>query len=136
MLWFAGLHGAVAYACVRDFPDDGSGTKDIFVAATMVIVLTTIILMGGTAETLLDAVGIQTNVDEEAYMREWYKARKLKGAFHDFERAYLYSAVVREEDGTTTDDTKSQVTEMTNVTPPTPERNILNDSFESYKPLA
>jgi len=35
VLWFAGLRGAVAYACVRRFPDN-HGHDDEFIAATMV----------------------------------------------------------------------------------------------------
>jgi NhaP-type Na+/H+ or K+/H+ antiporter len=34
ILWFAGLRGAVAYACVREFPDV-YGNRDVFIATTV-----------------------------------------------------------------------------------------------------
>ena len=83
MLWFAGLRGAVAYACVRDFPDV-YGNNDEFIAATVAIVLGTIVVMGGMTETLLKYLEIEMDVDEDEYMEDWHKQRKLKGAFHDF----------------------------------------------------
>jgi NhaP-type Na+/H+ or K+/H+ antiporter len=83
ILWFAGLRGAVAYACVRDFPDT-YGHNDEFIAATVVIVLVTIIVMGGATEHLLRYLEIEMDVDEDDYMENWHKKRKLKGAFHAF----------------------------------------------------
>lgn len=83
VLWFAGLRGAVAYACARDFPDL-YGNKDEVVAATMMIVLVTIIIMGGFCESLLSALNIKMDVNDKAYMKEWRLRRSLKGAFHDF----------------------------------------------------
>jgi NhaP-type Na+/H+ or K+/H+ antiporter len=83
LLWFAGLRGAVAYACAREFPDV-YGHKDGFIAATMVIVLVTIVLMGGATEPLMECLKIRMNVDEEEYMKEWHKQRKLKGRFLHF----------------------------------------------------
>lgn len=43
MLWFSGLQGAVAYACVRSFPDTFDHQTE-FVVVTMVIVLVTVFL--------------------------------------------------------------------------------------------
>jgi sodium/hydrogen exchanger 8 len=83
MLWFVGLRGAVAYACACHFPDI-YGHNDEFVAATMVIVLVTIIIMGGGTEPLMDHLKIRTGVDEKEYMRHWHAQRKLKGRFHQF----------------------------------------------------
>jgi hypothetical protein len=82
MIWFAGLRGAVAYACVRKFPNVSSHVDEL-TAATMSIVLVSIIFMGGTTSHLLQALGIATNVDEDAYMNEWRKQRALKGRFHE-----------------------------------------------------
>lgn len=82
VLWFAGLRGAVAYACVREFPNV-YGHDDEFVAATMFIILFTVIIMGGCTEYLLEYLGVEMGVDEEAYMFEWRKERELKGIFHD-----------------------------------------------------
>jgi sodium/hydrogen exchanger 3 len=82
MIWFAGLRGAVAYACVRKFPNV-SGHTDAFTAATMSIVLVSIVFMGGTTEYLLRVLDIAVNVDEDEYMNEWRKKRRLKGTLHD-----------------------------------------------------
>jgi sodium/hydrogen exchanger 8 len=82
ILWFAGLRGAVAYACARDFPDL-YGNKDEFTAATMVIVLVTVIGMGGGTESMLNCLHIRMNVDETEYMKIWRTRRRLKGWFHD-----------------------------------------------------
>lgn len=96
MLTFAGLRGAVAYACARDFPDL-FGHRDSFVTATMAIVLFTIVIMGGGTEPLMNRLKIRTNVDEKEYMRHWHTQRKLKGRFHRFEYHYIYRLVLRQE---------------------------------------
>jgi NhaP-type Na+/H+ or K+/H+ antiporter len=83
VLWFAGLRGAVAYACAREFPNSYVH-NDEFTAATMAIVLVTIIFMGGGIESLLDYLKIRINVDDKEYMKEWRTQRRLKGPFHDF----------------------------------------------------
>ena len=83
ILWFAGLRGAVAYACVRDFPDV-YGNDDEFTAATMFIVLFTIIVMGGATEYMLYLCNVDMDVDEEEYMTLWRREHELKGWFHDF----------------------------------------------------
>jgi sodium/hydrogen exchanger 8 len=82
-LWFAGIRGAVAYACVREFPNM-YGHNDEFTAATMVIILATIVLMGGAMEHILNHLKIEMNVDEDEYMKEWHRRRKFKGYFHRF----------------------------------------------------
>jgi len=83
VLWFAGLRGAVAYACVRDFPDV-YGHNDEFIATTVAIVLIMIIFMGGATGHLLKYLGVEMNVDEERYMQDWHQQRSLKGMFHTF----------------------------------------------------
>jgi NhaP-type Na+/H+ or K+/H+ antiporter len=88
LLWFAGLRGAVAYACAREFPDV-YGHRDEFIAATMVIVVITIVLMGGATEPLMDRLGIRINVDNDEYMRAWHQQRKLKGKLLHF-GTYVY----------------------------------------------
>jgi hypothetical protein len=50
----------------------------------MVIVLISIIVMGGATETLLQFLGIEMGVDEDEYMQKWHRQRALKGWFHDF----------------------------------------------------
>jgi NhaP-type Na+/H+ or K+/H+ antiporter len=83
ILWFAGLRGAVAYACSREFPDV-NGNRNAFIAATMCIVLVTIVLMGGATEPLMDRLKIRMNVDNDEYMKVWHKQRRLKGRFLHF----------------------------------------------------
>lgn len=68
MVWFSGLRGAVAYACVRTFPVT-FGHRRQFVVATMSIVLVTVFLMGGATEAALWVLKINTNVDEDHYMQ-------------------------------------------------------------------
>lgn len=82
-LWFAGLRGAVAYACARKFPDI-YGHNAEFVAATMVVVVFTIVFMGGATEVMLEKLKISVDVDEIEYMRHWHSRRKLKGFLHRF----------------------------------------------------
>jgi sodium/hydrogen exchanger 8 len=93
-LWFAGIRGAVSYACVREFPNT-YGHNDEFTAATMVIVLATIVLMGGAMEHLLIHLKIEMNVDEEDYMKEWHRRRKFKGHFHRLGKSSRYIEVLR-----------------------------------------
>ena len=78
VLWFAGLRGAVAYALAKSFPDT-FGHRDEFICCTMVIVLVMIIVMGGGTEMFLNHLDITMNVDEEKYMKEWYKKQELRG---------------------------------------------------------
>ncbi|KAG7354975.1 sodium/hydrogen exchanger [Nitzschia inconspicua] len=103
VLWFVGLRGAVAYACARDFPDL-YGNNDEVVAATMFIVLVTIILMGGFCEPLLHLLGIRMDVNDEEYMKEWRLRRSLKGAFHYYEERYVFNVVVKGTDKNATGD--------------------------------
>jgi NhaP-type Na+/H+ or K+/H+ antiporter len=83
VLWFAGLRGALAYACVRKFPNL-YGHADEFTATVMVIVIVSIVVMGGATETLLRWLCIDMNVDEETYMKEWHTKRQLSGPWHHF----------------------------------------------------
>ena len=83
VLWLAGLRGAVAYSCARDFPNL-YGNNDEFIACTMVIVFMTVVFMGGCIEPFLDMLQVTMNVDEKEYMKEWRARRRLKGFYHDF----------------------------------------------------
>ena len=93
ILWFAGLRGAVAYACVREFPNV-NGNADEFTAATMFIVLFTIVIMGGLTETMLGWLGIEMGVDLEEYMDIFRQEQEESGALHDF-GTYCSSATRR-----------------------------------------
>ncbi|KAL7571190.1 hypothetical protein ACA910_010618 [Epithemia clementina (nom. ined.)] len=97
ILWFAGLRGAVAYACVREFPNV-HGNADEFAAATMFIVLFTIVVMGGLTETLLEWLGIEMGVDLEEYMDIFRQEQDDTGGFQDFERVYLYNLLTRKQE--------------------------------------
>ena len=96
VLWFAGLKGAVAYACAREFPNLFGHTQE-FTAATMAIVLVTIIVMGGGTEPLLEHLQIPMNVDQKEYMKLWRTQHRLKGFFHDFGKhaATIPSMIIR-----------------------------------------
>jgi NhaP-type Na+/H+ or K+/H+ antiporter len=89
LVWFAGLRGAVAYACAREFPVV-NGHQNEMMTATMVIVLFTIIGMGGTTEWLLQVLDIAVDVDEDLYMENWHKLRELKGPFHAFGTCFVF----------------------------------------------
>jgi len=51
MLWFAGLRGAIAMALSLDVPIDA--TRPVIFTTTLVIVLFTVLLMGGSTPTIL-----------------------------------------------------------------------------------
>lgn len=78
MLWFSGLRGAVAYACVRSFPDT-FGHDDEFTVTTMVIVLVTVFGLGSTTEAALNLLRIEMNVDEDRYMQAWHQEQSQDG---------------------------------------------------------
>lgn len=94
-LWFAGLRGAVAYACARDFPDVFDN-KDEVIAATMVIVFFSVIVMGACCDPLLQRLDIRMGVDNDEYMREWRNRRSLTGPLHTLEKRFVYDVVVRD----------------------------------------
>jgi hypothetical protein len=94
MLWFSGLRGAVAYACVRSFPDT-FGHANEFTVTTMVIVLVTVFCLGSTTECALNIWHIEQNVDEDLYMENWHRERKEDGLilrFEDFIMRYVVRA--------------------------------------------
>eukprot|EP00978_Attheya_sp_CCMP212_P022897 scaffold69108_cov49-Attheya_sp.AAC.2 len=91
MMWFSGLRGAVAYACAHNFPES-SENGSAFMVTTSMIVLVTVFLFGGTADFMLELLGISTNVDEEEYMQERYDDRE-PGKLERFEKAYILSHV-------------------------------------------
>jgi sodium/hydrogen exchanger 8 len=69
MLFFSGLRGAVAFACVTSFPND-HGNRDAFIMTTMVIIFATVFLLGGPTGKVLEALDIDVEVDEEKYLSE------------------------------------------------------------------
>lgn len=94
MLWFSGLRGAVAYACAKTFPDS-LGNRTPFVITTMVVVLVTVFLLGGTTEIALDALDIDVDVDEEEYMK--HESEHLNfGVLDTFDKRYVCPCVIRD----------------------------------------
>jgi sodium/hydrogen exchanger 8 len=83
MMWFTGLRGAVAYACVRTFPDTLGHQKD-FTMTTMAIVLITVFLLGGTTEMTLNFLQINIGVDEETYMKKSLREPVVSSAITNF----------------------------------------------------
>lgn len=95
MLWFSGLRGAVAYACVRSFPDTFHH-DDEFTVTTMVIVLVTVFGLGSTTEAALNCLHIEMNVDESRYMEAWHRVRSEDGLMLRVEEVFRNYALRRE----------------------------------------
>jgi len=94
MLWFSGLRGAVSYALVRTFPD--TGNKEIFIVTTIMIVLLTTFVFGGSTEWALGRLGVPVGVDEAEYLRSVRQRRLLVGWLHQFESTTLRGWVIRD----------------------------------------
>jgi len=92
MIWFSGLRGAVAYACAKSFPNNLNHRKD-FVITTIVIVLVTVFLFGGTTEIALRLLRIDINVDEEKYRLD--DNDQWMGMFHSFEKKYILPCILK-----------------------------------------
>lgn len=96
MLWFAGLRGAVAYACVRTFPDT-YGNRDAFTMTTMMVILATIFGLGATTASVLSFLDIETDICEETYMNTWSMERSMPDFVVKVEN-FIQSHVRREKD--------------------------------------
>lgn len=96
MLWFSGLRGAVAYACVRSFPDT-FGNRSEFVVTTMVIVLVTVFALGGTTVIMLNCLNIEVDVDEARYMHDWHQERRSASFLLKIEDVIQRNVVRKEE---------------------------------------
>jgi NhaP-type Na+/H+ or K+/H+ antiporter len=97
MLWFCGLRGAVAYACVRTFPDDLGHRKD-FTMTTMAIILITVFGLGLTTECALSWFKIDVNVDEKKYMQSYLREPIASNALLKFEERFIKRCVIRDFD--------------------------------------
>jgi len=95
MLWFAGLRGAVAFACATLFPDKFGHRKEVIVT-TMVIVLTTVFLMGGLTSPMLKYLHIDLNVDIDRYQPPEIKS-KVARALLWFDTNYIVPKVSQPE---------------------------------------
>lgn len=97
MLWYSGLRGAVAYACAKTFPD-ANGNQANFCVVTMVIVLTTTFLFGGTTEIALGVLNIDVDVDEEEFLKQTSSGKKAR-IFQTFEDRFVFPCVLRDYGG-------------------------------------
>jgi sodium/hydrogen exchanger 8 len=104
MLWYSGLRGAVAYACAKTFPD-ANDHQAPFCITTMIIVLTTTFLFGGTTEIALDVLEIDVNVDEDEYLKQIGGGKKA-GIIRTFEDRYVFPCVLRDYGRSSSDDGK------------------------------
>jgi hypothetical protein len=95
MLWFSGLRGAVAYACVRSFPNQ-EGHRNEFIVTTMAIILITVFLLGSTTELALNCFKIDVGVDEKKYMQSYVREPIISNAITNFERRYIKPCVIRD----------------------------------------
>jgi NhaP-type Na+/H+ or K+/H+ antiporter len=95
MLWFSGLRGAVAYACVRTFPNNLGHQKD-FAMTTMAVVLITVFLLGSTTELALNWCKIDVGVDEKKYMQSYVREPIVSNAITNFERRHIKPFVIRD----------------------------------------
>mmetsp|Transcript_1287 Transcript_1287/g.1359 ORF Transcript_1287/g.1359 Transcript_1287/m.1359 type:complete len:687 (-) Transcript_1287:156-2216(-) len=97
MLWFCGLRGAVAYACVRTFPDDLGHQKE-FAMTTMAIILFTVFFLGMTTDCALSWFKIDVDVDEKKYMQSYLREPIASNALLNFERRFIKRCVIRDFD--------------------------------------
>jgi NhaP-type Na+/H+ or K+/H+ antiporter len=99
MLWFSGLRGAMAYACVRSFPDTFHHERQ-FASTTMMIVLITVFVLGGATETVLQLLHVEMNIDEDQYMDAWRQSDQApKPGFWTFlDERFIQRWVIRDYD--------------------------------------
>ena len=97
MLWFCGLRGAVAYACVRTFPDNLGHDKD-FAMTTMAIILITVFVLGLTTECALSWFDIDVGVDEKKYMQSYLREPIASNTLLTLERRFVKRCVIRDFD--------------------------------------
>jgi len=97
MLWFCGLRGAVAYACVRTFPDD-LGHQREFAMTTMAVILITVFGLGMTTECALSWFDIDVGVDEKKYMQSYLREPIASNRLINLERRFVKRCVIRDFD--------------------------------------
>jgi Sodium/hydrogen exchanger family len=70
MVFFAGLRGAVAFACANIFPktDNADDHRQVVVATTTAIILITIFIQGGLTPLVVKFLGVPTNCDANQYV--------------------------------------------------------------------
>mmetsp|Transcript_30242 Transcript_30242/g.73553 ORF Transcript_30242/g.73553 Transcript_30242/m.73553 type:complete len:752 (-) Transcript_30242:169-2424(-) len=95
MLCFSGLRGAVAYACVRTFPNELGHRKD-FAMTTMAVILITTFVLGTTTPIALTFFDIDTDVDEKKYMEEALREPIVSNWILKFEKRFIKPCVIRD----------------------------------------
>jgi sodium/hydrogen exchanger 8 len=95
MLWFSGLRGAVAYACVRTFPNELGHRKD-FAMTSMAIILITTFVLGTTTPLALQFFGIDIDVDEKKYMEEELREPIISNWILTVEKRRIKPYVIRD----------------------------------------
>jgi len=113
MLWFSGLRGGVAYACVKSFPDD-NGNQSSFIVTTMAIVLFTVFIMGGMTECILDKLKIKMGVDYDKLLAIEASSRK-PSRMDLLEQKYIFPWVIRDYQKQDPDDEENKKIEDTNI---------------------
>jgi len=88
MIWFAGLRGAVAFACATLFPDN-HGHRHVIIASTMIIILCTVFIQGSLTKRMIDWLSIERNVDYDSYHSPPVTS-KFALSLLKFERFQLY----------------------------------------------
>ena len=86
MLWFAGLRGAVAFACAQVFPD-ANGHKEAFLVTTMVIVLLTVFTMGSATVPVLKMLDIDIGVNHDEFAAPAPSSRTM--SIVEIDRRYM-----------------------------------------------
>lgn len=76
MLWFSGLRGAMAFALAMDLRNRTSNGP-IFLTTTLIIVLITVVVLGGLTTKMLELLNITMGVSsiesESPYAESWWQ---------------------------------------------------------------
>jgi NhaP-type Na+/H+ or K+/H+ antiporter len=118
MLWFSGLRGAMAYACVRSFPDTFHHERE-FTSTTMMIVLVTVFVLGGATEAVLQLLNVEMNIDEDQYMDAWRQSDQApKPGFWTFlDERLIQRWVIRDYEVPSVDPLSSKLSTASSAAP-------------------
>ena len=86
MMWFAGIRGAMAYACAKSFPNT-NGSQPVIETTTMMIVLLTLFGFGTTTVPMLEYLGIPVRSSQRSTKKLLkLTIRSTKPTQHDDDR--------------------------------------------------
>jgi solute carrier family 9 (sodium/hydrogen exchanger), member 8 len=88
VMFFGGLRGAIAFSLALDTVDTLHHNGDVILTTTLVIVLFTVLFLGGFTTKLLDALDIETGVDPARETTQ-YRSFVHTSALMQFDRRYL-----------------------------------------------